>query len=135
GSLDLSFTNINFDGDVNSIVIRTNGQLQVKGGFSAISGSPRKNIALLNADGSLDPNFKPGSGVTSGTASTFVIQPDGKVIIGGGFTTNNPVAGRYIARVNPDESLDPTFDAGYIGGSYVISLALQPDGKVIVGEL
>src|SRR5207247_2091987 len=57
----------------------------------------------------------------------------GNVIIAGTFPSNSPLFRLMIARVNPAGALDPTFDAGYIGGSAIQAVALQPDGKVIVG--
>ena len=38
----------------------------------------------MNADGSIDPSFDPGKGITSGMHAG-IIQPDGKILAGGTF--------------------------------------------------
>src|SRR5690606_36717529 len=58
-------------------------------------------------------------------------QPDGKVLVGGFFTQLGGKPRNRLARLNPDGSLDATFDPG--ANHAVYSLALQPDGKVLVG--
>jgi len=80
------------------------------------------------AAGDVDLSFDPGSGVNGGV-DALAVQPDGKVIIGGWFTTVQGLARAGIARLNADGSGDSSFnpDAG-IGG-YVSAIALQPDGK------
>src|ERR1700730_1674839 len=40
------------------------------------------------------------------TVRVVVVQPDGKILIGGRFTSVSGVAGNYIARLNPDGTLD-----------------------------
>jgi len=42
------------------------------------------NMARLNSDGSVDPSFDPGSGPDD-TVRALLLQPDGKIIIGGKF--------------------------------------------------
>ena len=63
----------------------------------------------------------------------MAVQPDGRIIIGGEFTHVDGVPLNHIARLNADGSLDPTFDPGAGFDGDVFSLALQPDGKVVVG--
>jgi len=65
-----------------------------------------------------------------------VTQPDGKILIGGDFTTLSPNGGasvtrNHIARINPDGTLDSAFDANANGT--VNSIAVQADGKVLAG--
>ncbi len=62
--------------------------------------------------GSLDLTFGGGDGkVTgnSGTARSVVLQPDGKILVGGG---NGGVTGFMLARYNPDGSPDANFGGG-----------------------
>ena len=63
-----------------------------------------------------------------------MVQPDGKVIIGGRFTTVKGLARTNLARLNADGSGDSTFTAAPPNAP-VYSLALQPDGKVLVGSV
>ncbi len=70
-----------------------------------------------------------------GEINAIVIQPDGKVIIGGRFTSVNGQPRGSLARLNPDGTLDAsfanTFEAGVNG--QIMALALQADGSVVVG--
>ena len=68
----------------------------------------RGNIARLNTDGTLDTSFATGAGIDASLYS-LALQPDGKVIIGGFFTTYNGIAKGSIARLNTDGTLDTTF--------------------------
>jgi hypothetical protein len=61
----------------------------------------------------------------------IALQTDGKIIIGGGFPLFAGVERDNIARLNPDGSLDATFDPRAYGVIY--SLALQRDGKLVAG--
>src|SRR5687767_10359031 len=85
------------------------------------------------AAGDVDLSFDPGSGV-NGSVHAIVVQPDGKVIIGGNFTTVQGLVRYGLARLNADGSGDTTFNP--VGGYGIVapSLALQPDGKVLVGH-
>src|SRR5262245_8594415 len=67
-----------------------------------------------------------------------VVQSDGKMIIGGQFTMVNGFPRARLARLHPDGSLDFTFDPGASDplapdAAAVHALALQPDGKILVG--
>jgi hypothetical protein len=66
----------------------------------------------------------------------IVVQPDGKILIGGGFNSLAPNGGasvfhKYIARLNPDGTLAPGLDPA--PNDQVFAIALQPDGKIVVG--
>lgn len=69
----------------------------------------------------------------NGIVSAIVVQHDGKIIVGGNFSTYNKLPSRGIARLNPDGSLDKSFITGSGFNSEVQALVLQPDGKVIAG--
>ena len=87
------------------------------------------------AGGDLDTTFlaSPLSG-TDGDVVAIAVQADGKVLIGGAFTTVNGVARNKIARLNSDGSLDTTFLDGLAGANAgVQSIAVQADGKVLIG--
>ena len=64
----------------------------------------------------------------------MVLQGDGKILIGGDFTTYDGVTRNRIARLNSDGTLDPSFGNGLAGASiWVLFVAVQPDGKVLIG--
>ena len=60
-----------------------------------------------------------------------VVQPDGKILIGGDFTIVKGISRNRIARLNPDGTLDQLFDPNANG--YVNTFAVQADGKILVG--
>lgn len=73
-----------------ALAVQTNGQLLVGGTFSTLGGQARVSLGRLNADGSPDSTFNP-SAVWVGPSYTtmirsLVVQPDGKVLVAGGFT-------------------------------------------------
>jgi len=133
GSLDTGFdpgTGANLL--VFSVALQADGKVLIGGTFNEYDGVARNRIARLNSDGSLDGTFDPGSGPNE-QVSSIVVQPDGKVLIGGQFTNYDGVARKFIARLNADGSLDETFDPGDGPNTWVFSVALQPDGKVLIG--
>jgi uncharacterized delta-60 repeat protein len=94
--------------------------------------------------GSDDPSFDPGRGPTKvnpGRGHGPVIQPDGKILVGGHFNALNLNYVPPILRFNPDGSLDPNFDASILtpaqfdisGFSFMYPLALQPNGQILIG--
>ena len=83
----------------------------IGGSFSSFNGVARGNIARLNANGSVDTTFNPGSGA-NGPVYAISQRLDGKLMIGGSFTAYNGVAITNLARINPNGSLDTTFNPG-----------------------
>ena len=92
----------------------------------------------LNTDGTLDNSFNvtdlnPTPGAPE--ASSIILQPDGKIVVAGSFTVSSGgVPTDYnIARFNPDGSQDNTFHAGIAANNFTERIALQSDGKILVG--
>lgn len=141
GSLDTSFKS-NTDGFVLSTSLEPDGKIIIGGEFKKYNGIVRKGIARLNSDGSLDTSFDPGKGVGGGGVFATLVQPDGKILIGGYFTSFSGRDRNNIARLNADGSLDYSFnpDMGYgfflfnyWPGGNIRTISLQPDGKIIIG--
>jgi predicted outer membrane repeat protein len=61
----------------------------------------------------------------------LALQPDGKILVGGEFTSLGGQARNYIGRLHPDGRLDETFNPN--ANNYVYALALQPNGAILVG--
>ncbi|MBI3239076.1 MAG: T9SS type A sorting domain-containing protein [Flavobacteriia bacterium] len=134
GTLDETFPQAIFGSSIKSmkkVIVQPNGKILVAGSFSTVNGSPRDCIARLNPDGTLDSGFNPN--LTSDTIHAMVLQPDGKILIGGRFSSVNGVSRVNLARLNADGTLDATFVVGSGFLNAVRSLALQSDGKVVVG--
>jgi uncharacterized delta-60 repeat protein len=67
----------------------------------------------------------------NGLVRAVVTQPDGKILVGGDFTKFNGIDRPYIARLNPDGTLDNTF-LGYLNNS-VYAIDVEADGNIIIG--
>jgi uncharacterized delta-60 repeat protein len=132
GTLDMGFdTGMGASGHVWIIALQPDGKILIGGGFTSYNGTPRNRIARLHADGSLDEEFDPGMG-TNGSVLAINLQPDGKILIGGSFTSCNGIARNRIARLNANGSLDTGFNPGIGANDDVYGMALQPDGKILI---
>jgi uncharacterized delta-60 repeat protein len=133
GTLDLAFNSgTGANSNVFTTAIQSNGKITIGGGFTSYNGSQRMNIARLNANGTLDNTFDPGAG-TNNDIWASAIQIDGKIIIGGWFTSYNGTPINSIARLNTDGTLDNTFNIGTDPSGQIYSIALQGDGRIIIG--
>ena len=136
GTLDTGFLNGLTGGDTAlfSLAVQTNSQILIGGWFTSINGVGRNHLARLNPDGTLDNAFLKGMSATDGRVWTVAVQGDGKILIGGDFTTVNGVGRNGLARLNGDGSLDDAFLNGLAGANGPVwSLAAQADGKIVVG--
>ena len=134
GSLDTSF-NIGTgfdDGVYGSIIIQPDGKIIIGGLFTMYNGAPRNRIIRLNSDGSMDNSFNPGTGFND-WLSDIVLQPDGRIIVVGNFTSYNGSPRNRIVRLNSDGTLDNTFITGTGFDDYPLTAELQQDGKVVIG--
>ena len=133
GSLDSAF-NPGFNSTVDAFAFQPDGKLVVGGYFTraqppgATTAITRNRLARLSPDGSLDANFELAPG---GRTLASVVQADGKIVIGGSFTSVGGATHNYLARLNADGSVDPTYAPNLNGR--VLAMAIQPDGKVIIG--
>ena len=136
--------NPNVAGVVDSLAVQADGKIVIGGGFTALQPNSlanpvtRFNIARVNTDGSVDTSFDPEA---NGPVLAVAVQSNGKILIGGSFTTlqpngaGNPVAVPYLTRINSDGSLDRTFNptpGGAYGGK-VTAITLQSNGQILVG--
>jgi uncharacterized delta-60 repeat protein len=136
GSVDPGFNpGDGANGAVKSVAVQADGKIVFGGAFTFVNGSERIGITRLNADGSADSSFNPGEGAgpAGSTVEAVAVQPDGKILIGGDFRTVNGVARAYLARLNADGSLDAGFNSGSGTSSQVYSIAVQSDGKIVIG--
>jgi uncharacterized delta-60 repeat protein len=119
---------------VRAIALQPDGKILIAGDFSNVGGisNPRGRIARLNPDGTLDTTFLPGTGANS-AVHCLALQADGRILMGGNFTTYNGESRSYLARLMPDGALDSTFLPEVDGR--VSCVAVQPDGKIILGGL
>src|SRR5204862_182956 len=104
-----------FDPKANSQVIsaavQPDGKILLGGAFStlqpngAASTTTRQCVARVNADGSLDISFDPNA---NSSVNSVAVQADGKILVGGNFTSLQPngagsaTARNFFARLNND---------------------------------
>ncbi len=124
------------DNAVYAIAVQQDGKILVGGDFTSLApgNAPlavlRNRIARVEIDGRVDQTLNlslGGNGIIFATA----VQPDGKVLIGGSFTTVLGVTRNNLARLNTDGTLDSTFNASMSTIDEIFSLALQADGKIL----
>ena len=107
------------DSEVRAAAYYPDGRYILGGSFTTYYGQTRSGIVRVNADGTLDTSFDPGSG-TNGPVNALLLQADGRIVLGGDFTSVNGVARNGLARLNADGSVDAAFDAqltGLAGGT------------------
>ena len=134
GDIDTSFNAsvLGGAGYVNATVVQPDGKILIGGSFNEVNGESRHFVARLNSDGSVDTTFAVGAGA-NGIVRAIALQSDGTILIGGFFTEYNDIMLNRMTRLNTDGSLDTSFNIGKGAYSTVETLALQPDGKILVG--
>ncbi len=136
GTIDNSFiSGSGFIGSVLSIALQSDGKIIVGGDFISYNGISSLNIVRLNTDGTIDNSFIYGTGFF-GRVNCTAIQSDGKILVGGQFSSYNGVTENDIIRLNSDGTRDNSFISGSgfnLDGTGVYSIALQSDGKILVG--
>jgi uncharacterized delta-60 repeat protein len=134
-----------------AVVVQPDGRYVVAGTVAAVAGnSPLSAFGVVryHADGSVDSAFgQAGRAVISfghrTEASAVALAPDGKIVVVGNtnaFEDDRPEGSDFaVARLNPDGSLDRSFDGdgrrtiGFGNWYYPASgVAVQADGKVVV---
>jgi uncharacterized delta-60 repeat protein len=124
-----------------SVAVQSDGKIVVGGGFTAINGATSNYLARLNPDGTADTAFTSniGSGLNA-PAYSVAVQSDGKIVVGGRFTSFDGSTSNYVARLNSDGTPDATFTAnmgtGFNVSSFdngVMSIEVQPDDALILG--
>jgi hypothetical protein len=80
--------------------LQADGRILVGGQFTTLAGQSRTNIARLNADGTLDTSFNPGAGGFYPHVNSLAVQADGKILVGGSFTTLGGQSRTNIGRLD-----------------------------------
>jgi len=133
---DTFITGAGTNGRIDALAIQQDGKILIGGGFNSYNGSFTRNLARLHADGRLDGSFMdfPTSIITvNSEVRSIAIQPDGKILIGGNFTSIQGQPRQRIARLLPNGVLDESFNVPDGCNNSVRSIMLQSDGKIIIG--
>lgn len=138
GAIDLTFANAGLNGEVDAIVVLPDGKILVSGGFTLAGFSVTTSVARFNSNGSLDTSFAP---VTlgppprgfSGLGTTMALQSDGKILVGGSFSSVNSQPRNSLVRLESNGAVDTTFVSGTSPNDFLHYVGLLPDGKVTIG--
>ncbi|HUW71008.1 MAG TPA: cadherin-like beta sandwich domain-containing protein [bacterium] len=142
GGLDTTFlsTGVGANDDILDMALQPDGKILIAGLFTSYNGLARGRIARLNVDGSLDTSFPTSGSGADNLVAAMAIQVDGKILIGGLFTSYNGTSWSKLARLNADGTIDSTFLAagtgvgeGSGGTGTVGCIAIQSDGKLVIG--
>ncbi len=134
GSLDTSFiTNSGSALLISHVKVLTSGKVILTGNFTTFNNTPANRIIRLNSNGSYDATFNSGSGFDD-DVKAIALQTDGKIIVGGNFTTYDSVTANRIIRLNEDGSKDDSFITGTgFNKNGVEVIKIDENGDVVVG--
>ena len=121
---------------VYAVVVQADGRIVVGGFLTTLNGVGSNRVARLNADGTPDTTFTTNVGTGfNNQVYAAAVQWDGKIVVGGFFTTLNGAISNRIARLNADGTPDTTFatNVGTGFNNQVNSVAVGADGKIVVG--
>ncbi|HTT94395.1 MAG TPA: hypothetical protein VMF55_06965 [Solirubrobacterales bacterium] len=138
---------------INGMAVQPDGKTLLVGSTEGYVETSDFLLIRLDADGSLDPTFGSGGVVTTDFAhfqdgaGAAAIAPDGKIVVAGyaSYGKDNGERELAVARYEADGTLDPTFsgdgkqtvsfaaEPGEGGSEGAQSVAIQPDGKVVIG--
>jgi len=124
---------------VRCIAIQADNKILVAGDFLQFNNAAHVRLVRLNQDGSVDTAFMSGyTGTNAGpndSVRAILVQPDGKILVGGSFTQFNAAPFSHLVRLNADGSIDTTFNVGAGTDNTVLGLALDSQARIlVVGE-
>ena len=125
---------------VDALALQADGAIVVGGDFIGLGlgtgAISRSNIGRVDADGVVDPGFNPGA---EAQVNSLEVQVDGKIVAGGYFKWVGAAGGasrsvrNYIARIDPNGVVDPTFNPG--ADNVINAVAVQADGAIITAGI
>jgi uncharacterized delta-60 repeat protein len=138
GSLDTGFVpDITGFDDINSQALQPDGKILIAGPCSSSTcATPSSRVARLNSDGTQDAGFTVATATLSsnqGQLTGLLLQPDGRIIIAGDFTDCAGQPRLRVARLLGNGTLDSSFDPGSVASDNISAVALQADGRVLIG--
>lgn len=125
-SLPIAGTN----GQVRALAVQPDGRLLIGGTFTQVGNPPRLStgVARLHSDGRVDSTF---NATINGTVRAIALLPDGRIVVGGQFSTASGVERRNLAVLRSGGQVQ--FDAGFNTNGAVNSLTADIDGTLVIG--
>lgn len=135
GMSDSTFVHGSFlnSGSVRSLVVQPDGSIAFGGGALMLGSAALNGIGRVGPSGQTDASFNRVNGAFPLPVLAMVRQPDGKFMVGGGFTSLRAVALNRVGRLGADGGIDSSFNPGSGANGTVRALAVQPDGRILVG--
>lgn len=138
GTLDNSFVPALPAGStVKSCAAQSDGKVLVGGSFNVAGPASLPvwvGVVRLTASGSMDPTFTPLP--LEGTLREvwdIALQKDGKIVIGGFFTSIGGVGIQHLARLKTNGSLDTSFDPGAGPNGAVNTICVTAEDTLWIG--
>jgi gliding motility-associated-like protein/uncharacterized delta-60 repeat protein len=136
GNLDPAF-DASVEGEVYDIEVLSDGKIIVVGAFSYVNNIPMRGMVRLNPDGSVDSSFSIvgiSDPLESGSYFTQVAMlSDGDYILAGRFDGVSGIAKKNLVKLNNDGSVDCDFHPGNSTDEIINQMAIQTDGKILIG--
>ena len=123
GSLDTNFLATGADFPINSIAAQTDGKVLAGGYFNTVNGVTQNYITRLNANGTLDASFNAGGDGASDVIYSVVLQPDGKILLGGAFSDYDTMPNYGIARLLNSTDGPPLFNPVFSNNVFSVSVS------------
>jgi uncharacterized delta-60 repeat protein len=118
---------------VQAIAAQLGGKIIIGGDFGCVGNIYQNRLVRLNADGSVDQSFAYTAASPGGQVNSIVLQPDGKILVGGLYVGSDNSPFVSITRLNSDGTTDASFTQGNLPSNRGIKqIALQPDGKIVI---
>ena len=128
-------------GVANTMEVLSGNQVIVGGRFDTYNGTTVSNLVKIRTNGSIEPNFSTGTGISNAQSNVFDIQqsmelPNGTVLVSGTFDTYNGVAVSKLIRLSSTGVLDQTYkpDVG-VGSGQGWGFVRQTNGQIILSGL
>lgn len=138
GRLDSTFNNNNvmavptapaFSG-ISVITPVSDGKVLIGGHFSLNGETTIRSLVRLNPNGNVDSTFTYNLTATYRDVRRISVRPNGKILISGG-TWDTPRGTRALIQLNPDGTIDTSFDCALT--EPVLEMTLQGD-KILVNQ-
>jgi len=123
---------VGFDNSVLKVLALENNKTMIFGSFTKFNGNSAFRITRLLENGFSDLSFNSNKSGANNLIKSAILQSDGKIIFGGNFTKYNDIICNRIARILPDGTIDGSFNTGSGFNNHVYTMAIQPDGKIII---
>lgn len=130
GALDTTFPNV-----PDSVVLLSSDIVIAPDASIFLNGTGTPSLRKLNSNGTLNSAFNPAPADSS--VDSFVLQPNGKIVIAGTFQIVGGQPRHGMARLNADGSLDGTFgDVNFnltqtVTNGYVYGIVEQDNGDIV----